>query len=100
MPVADRRDGITDEEAYVEAAFDLSYDIANWLECGAHFFQVRCYCCFVVAALVVAIAAVVAAAVAIVTAYYDVVASVAAHSRFAFCTTNMKCCGPRASAWT
>ena len=29
VPVADRREGITDEEAYVEAAFDLSYDIAN-----------------------------------------------------------------------
>ncbi len=51
VPEADRRDGITDEEAYVEAAFDLSHDIANWLECGAHFFQVRLfllsYCCFV-----------------------------------------------------
>ena len=24
----------------VKAAFDLSYDITNWLECAAHFFQV------------------------------------------------------------
>ena len=29
VPEADRREGITDEEEYVEAAFDLSYDIAN-----------------------------------------------------------------------
>ena len=42
VPEADRREGITDEQAYVEAAFDLSYDVANWLECAAHFFQVRC----------------------------------------------------------
>ena len=25
----------------MEAAFDLSYDIADWLECAAHFFHVR-----------------------------------------------------------
>ena len=41
VPEDDRREGITDEEAYVEADFDLSYDIANWLQCGAHFFHVR-----------------------------------------------------------
>ena len=29
VPEADRREGITEEEAFVEAAFDLSYDIAN-----------------------------------------------------------------------
>ncbi len=29
VPEADRREGISDEEAFVEAAFDLSYDIAN-----------------------------------------------------------------------
>ena len=40
VPEADRRDIITDKKAYVEAAFDLSYDIANWLECAAHFFEV------------------------------------------------------------
>ena len=44
VPVVDRRDGITNEKAYVEAAFDLSYDIAKWLECAAHFFQIRCSC--------------------------------------------------------
>ncbi len=37
MSEADRLEGITDEEAYVEAAFDLSYDVANYLECAAHF---------------------------------------------------------------
>ena len=26
---------------FVEAAFDLSYDVADWLECAAHFFHVR-----------------------------------------------------------
>ena len=41
VPEDDRRDGITDEEAYVEAAFDLSYDISNWLQCASHFFHVR-----------------------------------------------------------
>ena len=41
VPEADPREGITDEQAYVEAAFDLSYDVAIWLECAAHFFQVR-----------------------------------------------------------
>jgi hypothetical protein len=40
VPEVDRREGITDEESFVEAAFDLSYDIAKWLECAAHFFQV------------------------------------------------------------
>ncbi len=33
--------GISDEEAYVKAAFDLSHDIANLLECAAHFFRIR-----------------------------------------------------------
>ncbi len=41
VPDADRREGIVDEEAYVEADFDLSYDIASWLECMSHFLQVR-----------------------------------------------------------
>ena len=35
------KEGMTDEEAFMEAAFDLSYDIANLLECAAHFFHVR-----------------------------------------------------------
>jgi hypothetical protein len=26
---------------FVEAAFDLSYDVADWLECAGHFFHVR-----------------------------------------------------------
>jgi len=34
-------EGMTDEEAFMEAAFDLNYDIAEWLECAAHFFHVR-----------------------------------------------------------
>ncbi len=25
----------------MEATFDLSYDVAKWLECAAHFFNVR-----------------------------------------------------------
>jgi len=37
VPEDDRRDGITNEEAYVEATFDLGYDIANWLQCAALF---------------------------------------------------------------
>jgi hypothetical protein len=39
--IEDRREGITDEEAFMEAAFYMSYDIANWLQCAAHFFHVR-----------------------------------------------------------
>ncbi len=31
----------TDEFAHLEATFDLSYDVAKWLECAAHFSQVR-----------------------------------------------------------
>ena len=45
VPDSDRREGISDEEAFIEAAFDLSYDVANWLECAAHFFQVRLFHC-------------------------------------------------------
>ena len=33
------REDMTDEEAFMEAAFDLNYDIADWLECAAHFFM-------------------------------------------------------------
>jgi hypothetical protein len=32
VPDANRRDGITDEEAQVEVVFDMSCDIADWLQ--------------------------------------------------------------------
>jgi hypothetical protein len=32
---------MTDEESFMEAAFDLGYDIANCLECAEHFFLVH-----------------------------------------------------------
>jgi hypothetical protein len=35
------KEGMTDEEAFTEAAFDLTYDIADSLECATHFFLVR-----------------------------------------------------------
>jgi hypothetical protein len=35
------KEGVTDEEAFMEAAFDLGYDIADSLECATHFFLVR-----------------------------------------------------------
>ena len=31
-------EGVSQEDTFVEVAFDLSYDIAHWLECAAHFF--------------------------------------------------------------
>ncbi len=34
-------EGATSEFAHLEATFDLSYDVSLWLECAAHFFQVR-----------------------------------------------------------
>ena len=34
-------EGMTDEDAFMEAAFELSYDIADWLECAAHVFHCR-----------------------------------------------------------
>ncbi len=40
-PDEDRTEGLTDEEEFVESAFDLSHDVAEWLECAAHFFHVR-----------------------------------------------------------
>jgi hypothetical protein len=40
-PEDDRRDGITDEEAYVETIFDQGYDFANLPQFAAHFFHVR-----------------------------------------------------------
>ncbi len=30
------RQGVTDEEACMETAFDLNYDISDWLECAAN----------------------------------------------------------------
>ena len=41
VPENDIREGATAEEIYMKAAFDLSYDIADWLECAIHFFHVR-----------------------------------------------------------
>ncbi len=37
----DGREGVTNEEAYVEAAFYLIYDIAKRPHCAIHFFHVR-----------------------------------------------------------
>ena len=34
-----RTKGVSKEDILLEAAFDLSYDIAHWLECAAHFFS-------------------------------------------------------------
>ncbi len=41
VPEEERAEGATDEFAHLEATFDLSYDVAKWLECAAHFFHVR-----------------------------------------------------------
>jgi hypothetical protein len=41
LPEEERVVGATDEFAHLEATFDLSYDVAKWLECVAHFFNVR-----------------------------------------------------------
>jgi hypothetical protein len=41
VPVECRTKGVSEEDTLLEAAFDLSYDIAHWLECAAHFFHVR-----------------------------------------------------------
>jgi hypothetical protein len=41
QPDEDRREGATNVEAYVDAVFNPSYDIAHWLECAAHFFHVH-----------------------------------------------------------
>ena len=41
VPVECRGEGISEEDTLLEAAFDLSYDIAHGLECVAHFFHVR-----------------------------------------------------------
>jgi hypothetical protein len=37
VPGEERAEGATDEFAHLEATFDLSYDVAKWLECAAHF---------------------------------------------------------------
>ena len=41
VPEEERAEGATDEFAHLEATFDLSYDVAKWLECAIHFFHVR-----------------------------------------------------------
>jgi hypothetical protein len=41
MPEDDRAEGATDEFAHLEAAFVLSYAVAKWLDCVAHFCIVR-----------------------------------------------------------
>jgi hypothetical protein len=41
VPEECRAEGVSKEDTLLEAAFDLSYDIAHWLECAAHFFHVR-----------------------------------------------------------
>jgi hypothetical protein len=41
VPEDHRQEGITEEELYMEAAFDLIYDITEWLEGAAHFFSLR-----------------------------------------------------------
>jgi hypothetical protein len=41
VPEEERAEGATDEFAHLEATFDLSYGVAKWLECAAHFFHVR-----------------------------------------------------------
>ena len=41
VPADCRTEGVSEEDTFLEAAFDLSYDIAHWLECAAHFFHVR-----------------------------------------------------------
>jgi len=40
-PENERAEGATDEFAHLEANFDMSYDVAKWLECATHFFDVR-----------------------------------------------------------
>ena len=41
VPEEERAKGATYEFAHLEATFDLSYDVANWLDSAMHFFQVR-----------------------------------------------------------
>ena len=41
VPADDRTQGVTDQESYVEIAFDLTCDIAHWLGGVVHFFHVR-----------------------------------------------------------
>jgi len=43
VPEECRTEGVSEEETLLEAAFDLSYDIAHWLECVAQFFRVRLF---------------------------------------------------------
>jgi len=39
--ISEYRQGMADEEASMEVAFDISYDIADWLKYAAHIFHVR-----------------------------------------------------------
>ncbi len=39
VPEDDTREGDIAEELYMEATFDLIYDIADWFECAIHFFH-------------------------------------------------------------
>jgi len=41
VPEEERVEGATIEFAHLEASFNLSYDVAKWLECAAHFYHVR-----------------------------------------------------------
>ena len=41
VPEECQTSGVSEEDTLLEAAFDLSYDCAHWLECAAHFFHVR-----------------------------------------------------------
>ena len=41
VPEKERAEGATDEFAHLEATFDLSYDVAKWLEYTAHIFHAR-----------------------------------------------------------
>ncbi len=41
MPEECRTKGVSQENTFLEAAVDLSYELAHWLECVAHFFHVR-----------------------------------------------------------
>ena len=40
VPDECRTERVSQEDTPLEAAFELSYDIAHWLECVAHFLHV------------------------------------------------------------
>ncbi len=41
VPAEECAEGATDEFAHLEATFDLSYDVANWMDSTSHFFLAR-----------------------------------------------------------